>query len=79
MEEEYIFVRVVKVSKSHRCEACGGRIMKGERAFVEVQKYRLGRYPLCLYYHYSGGVNPKLIVIMTPNEIRKKICSKRGI
>ena len=47
------FARVVQVRKPHKCELCGGKIEKGEKAvLVQVQQWT-GRIPIYEREYYG--------------------------
>lgn len=68
--------KVVTVRKPHNCNACGGEILKGERAFVETVWEAGKSYPTTHYFHADDRL-PNQIGTMSLNEIRKEICSVR--
>jgi len=68
--------RSVIVRKHHFCNACGGDILKGEKAFVESYKLEMARYSTTHYFH-ADDRNPNMLRIMSLNQIRKEICVKR--
>jgi len=58
MELEFRNWKVVgRVRKFYSCSACGGLILKGQPAFVEVVKRRRQLYPERYYYHRTPYVS----------------------
>lgn len=73
-------VKIVRVRKEHTCGACNEIIKKGEKAFVRIVLFPIyQRYHDRIYYHYDNSISKDEFKDMTPNEIRKKICSKRDL
>jgi hypothetical protein len=67
--------RISKVRKEHVCDACGGIINKGDRAFVRsVLLTAYQRYPDIYYYHFKDGITLVEFATFSPNDIRKEIC-----
>jgi len=71
-------MKVVRVRKSHVCEACGREIEIGEKAFVKTIWSLLQRYPRAYYYCYSSELKEAeaFSLSLSHNEYRYHVCSK---
>jgi len=68
--------RIIKVRKEHSCEACNGIIKKGSLAYLWQYWLPNDKYPISVYYHYTGQFTVSELKRMTVDQIRENICSK---